>query len=487
MVDHRMGRRREHWRRELLRRSWPDLLVGGDLDLAPPSAMRVTLGHYVFPNPPTSYPPLKVWTPLFSTNLSNGPAFEWSWIPDEVGQYEVQTARQYDGSNFISQTLNVTVRPSNDAFAFSEIIHPSTASTNLACQTDWSSVEANEPDSWTNPPQRSLWWKWTPDHDASVRFKAVADGFWGLPVDIFTGSTLTNLIPIAGNDSRTLIYPLEGLVPLQAQTGTTYFIRVCDPRPDGSQRNPTNYFSTISSVRTNLMLVMEPSDAPLPGLIALSTATGTPNEHGSITWTAWAKVFQEDGLNLATNSFNILAQFFIGKSPGDLHAFGIPSAIHSYGPPELDGTASQGLASYPGIHAGDAMSVQLRVWDGSLGGTYELARANGASFGRSEILTIIAGSESEGPSLLTGIRDVILQHGLAGFTPGSLSPAVSDGLDPLWRLTGPAGFLYSIESSDLGGGWQPLLLVTNSTGTLFFSDPRPSKPSATFYRSRIID
>lgn len=461
--------------------------VTGSLDLAPPSAMTVVLGHYAFPNPPTSYPPRTVWTPLFSTNLSNGPAFEWSWIPDEVGEYEVLTARQYDGSNFVSQTLNVTVRPSNDAFDFADIIHPSAASTNLAFRTDWSSAEASEPDSWTNSPQRSLWWKWTPDHAASVRFKAVVDGLWGLPVDIFTGTGPTNLTRIANNDSRTLVFPLEGLVPLNATAGTTYFIRVCDSRPDGSRTNPTNYFQSIPTVRTNLSLTLEPGENPPPGVVALTTTSGTPQLDGSIAWEAWARVFQSDGVHLATNNFSLVGQFYIGTSLGDLHPFGRSVSIINSGPAEILGSVFQSLAGYPGVREGDTLFVQLRAWDGGYGASYETVRTNGGWFGRSGIITVKAGSELTGPALPMDLSDVVLAAAPAGFSPGTLAPESSFGDQQMWRLTAPAGFLYAIETGDSGSDWQTLLILTNYTGTVTFEDPRTLKLPVTFYRSRIID
>jgi hypothetical protein len=44
-----------------------------------------------------------------------------------------------------------------------------------------------------------------------------------------------------------------------------------------------------------------------------------------------------------------------------------------------------------------------------------------------------------------------------------------------------------VEASSDGTGWAPLLLLTNETGSVRFSDPRPEPPAAAMYRTRIVD
>ena len=56
-----------------------------------------------------------------------------------------------------------------------------------------------------------------------------------------------------------------------------------------------------------------------------------------------------------------------------------------------------------------------------------------------------------------------------------------------WKLTGAAGFTYVIEKRTPPHDWEPLMIVTNITGTVLFTDTNGGPSSANFYRSRMLN
>lgn len=424
---------------------------------------------------------------LLQTNLDHTVTFAWDWLPAETGEFVIEATAAYPGGGTFVSRLEVTVSPENDWFTMATVIPGAAIATNLPFRTDWSWAEPDEPLAGTNGVQRSVWWKWTPERSADVRFK-VSGTFGGMPLDIFTGDDLTHLIRVSHNDSRTFIPPFEGVVPLSVTAGTTYFIRVDDRRWEGAQTYPTFPPVTLPTVRTNLMLTLEPAEVPLKGLFLLSTAVGTPQQDGSTSWTIFGKIRQPDGAALASGP-QYRAQFFAGRSLATLGPVGPAVSIRpKLGDSNdiLEGTVSAGLSGIEDVPAGEEVLIQLRAWNSSQGSTYEVARANGSVLGRSAILVVKAGSEETGPTLLSAIQDIILSNPVADFHPGILQPE-QRGENPVWKLTAPAGFIYVLETSSLDGVWHPLLILTNFTGTATFTDPRAEKGPAGIYRARLVD
>ena len=52
---------------------------------------------------------------------------------------------------------------------------------------------------------------------------------------------------------------------------------------------------------------------------------------------------------------------------------------------------------------------------------------------------------------------------------------------------GSPGFRYLVEKRVPPQNWFPLLVLTNTTGTVLFSDPDAQNASVNFYRSRMLD
>ena len=92
------------------------------------------------------------------------------------------------------------------------------------------------------------------------------------------------------------------------------------------------------------------------------------------------------------------------------------------------------------------------------------------------------------PAPLANLPSFKLDAGLPLFNVGVLQ--LEDRLPQgglLWSLLGEAGFRYSIERQIGSSTWQPIMILTNITGTVTFTDPDTPPPGRVLYRSRILD
>ena len=423
------------------------------------------------------------WMIISETNLTNGPDFDWSWMPEEPGEYEAAATGNYASGEPWASTLKIQVRVKNDRREFATEIPSDTLDASIRFRTDWATVELDEPNPVTNELRRTVWWKWAPAEDVKVLLH-VSGTFGGLPLDVFAESNGA-LIRIAHNEGRTALPPLQGLVALEAKAGTNYFIRATDILPAWhiTQLIPQQ---TAPTDRSNFILTMEGSSSSMQSLVALSTAMGTTNPDGAVEWRTFARVLLGDG-SPATN-FHYHAQFYGGKTLASVGPLGGQVTVFNPTPGLLPGAVSGWYATIPGVKAGEQFWIQLRAWDGLKGWNYESARANGGVTGRSPFLEVIAGSELLGPTILTNLSDVRVASMVRAFTPGELRIGLAGtrgerGLE----LIGPRGFLYSVETSANGTSWEPLLLLTNLTGSVPFQDSSADRPSASWYRTRLID
>jgi hypothetical protein len=134
------------------------------------------------------------------------------------------------------------------------------------------------------------------------------------------------------------------------------------------------------------------------------------------------------------------------------------------------------------VAPGETAFIQMRAWDRSKGGTFEVARALGGKFGRSEIIEL---QLNDMPNLLLGLKSFSLQAGLPEFNTGLLSVASNDGNEIVWELQGAKGFKYLIERAGPDLNWRPYQVVINETGTVSFATTATAETE--LYRSRIID
>jgi hypothetical protein len=197
-----------------------------------------------------------------------------------------------------------------------------------------------------------------------------------------------------------------------------------------------------------------------------------------------APVFDIDGVS-PLNGSNFVAQLYGGPSLELLRPAGRPSHFQSgFGA----GYFYPQIVTLPTVPPGSNAIVQVRAWDATKGSSYEEARGLGGKFGKSELLTVMAGGGPIAPANLIGLQSFSLQAGMPQFASGKITFLERQpGSIIVWSHLGEMGFRYLIEKSIHGLEWQPYVVITNQGPTATFTDSANSGSAAVFYRSRILD
>lgn len=200
-----------------------------------------------------------------------------------------------------------------------------------------------------------------------------------------------------------------------------------------------------------------------------------------------APVYDVDGsTRLSGDAWS--AQLYAGVTDQNLHAIGTPTNFLT----DLDAgyfnRVGQNPLTVPDVPADEHVYLQLRVWESAFGSTFEEARIRGGKYGRSATIQVRPDAENWDPAPLEGLGPFSVHTGdllyaSAKFEVGDMLP---DGR-PEWILTGEIDSIYSIEVSDGSGFWSPLILLTNTTGTVTFVDPQAVSSSARYYRAQILE
>jgi len=197
-----------------------------------------------------------------------------------------------------------------------------------------------------------------------------------------------------------------------------------------------------------------------------------------------APVFDLDGVT-RLNGSNFVAQLYGGRALEWLRPVGQPSPFRTG---FSAGYFYSQLLTLPTVPPGSNAIVQVRAWETSRGSSYEEARALGGKFGKSELLTVVVGGGELPPANLEGLSSFNLRAGLPQFASGEIRfvERQPGGL-LVWSHRGEPGFRYLIEKSVQGFEWRPILVITNVTSSVTFTDSANSGSDVTFYRSRILD
>lgn len=196
-----------------------------------------------------------------------------------------------------------------------------------------------------------------------------------------------------------------------------------------------------------------------------------------------ALVYDVDGITPLSGP-EYLAQLYAGPSLDSIRPVGPPR-------PFLTGFDAGLISStnivLPTVPVSAAAYLQVRVWQNNKGASYEEARSRGGRFGKSDILQVTCGVLPYPPPPW-GLQSFSLQAGLPQFTAGKVGVAErrTDG-STAWSLEGQAGYRYVIEKAAEDFVWRPLMVITNITGAINFTDPAPPATGASFYRARILD
>jgi hypothetical protein len=197
-----------------------------------------------------------------------------------------------------------------------------------------------------------------------------------------------------------------------------------------------------------------------------------------------APIFDVDGVT-ALSGTGFLAQLYAGPSLEWLRPAGQPSSFRTG---FRAGYFFSQLVTLANVSPGSNALAQVRVWDSTKGNSYEEARSLGGRFGKSEILSITTGGDGLPDGDLSGLHSFSLQAGLPRFASGTIQ--LVERIPPatvVWSVIGEPGYRYLVEKATKDFIWRPHIVLTNTSGTVTFTDSANSASSATFYRSRILD
>jgi len=196
-----------------------------------------------------------------------------------------------------------------------------------------------------------------------------------------------------------------------------------------------------------------------------------------------ARVFDVDGITpLAGPDF--VAQLYAGAVSNNLHAVGQAAALLS----GFEAGYFYGLpARIPDVLAYGTAYIQVRVWDKSKWKTFEEAAALGGKVGKSEVIAKQVFPEWQIPPFAE-LFSFKLNSGSPALATAKLYPNPETSGDNLeWILVGEPDTQYVVESRTPPNDWNPILLVTNTTGAVTFVDTNAQNAWLKFYRAQIIN
>jgi hypothetical protein len=331
--------------------------------------------------------------------LSSFPPYHSSWIPTNYGTYYIW-ARCTNNFGALRESAKTTfqIKFPNDDFAGATLIPSKAKNASYSFSTIGATTEPGERGHSTYPPIATRWWKWTPSYSGIVRLKATRE-LQAVPLDVYVGSSVANLQPIATNFKRIYRLGISGALSVPVHARQTYFIRVDDFYPDSHE---------LGIPPSSITLTLESATNGPRAEILLSLFKNS--RFGPV---AFAGVLMPDGSPVKGPGFR--AQLYVGTNLNSLHAeapaqpFWIP--IWDYPSPSYGGAPWPAPVILPDVKAYSPVVAQIRVWDSNAGATYEAAQAAGGLIGKSNAVRLIAGSEDAGPARLTGIKSFKL-HGL---------------------------------------------------------------------------
>jgi hypothetical protein len=262
-------------------------------------------------------------------------------------------------------------------------------------------------------------------------------------------------------------------VPIISATNSSLTFAAVDATNAGAyQVVITNTAGSVSSLPATLTVTQSPQGG---GTVFFANLDAAANLN--------APVHDLDGVTKLNGVCE--AQLYAGPSLPLLRAVGSPV---TFGTGFSAGYFSNAVVALPNVPPGSNAVVQVRAWDPIAGGTYEIARALGGRFGKSGIFNITAGGGSSAPAPLTGLQSFSLTAGLPEFNVGVIHfvNRQTDG-SVVWSLTGEAVYTYLLEEAAPDWVWIPYLILTNTTGTIQFTNSVNTNSSGALYRARILD
>jgi hypothetical protein len=344
--------------------------------------------------------------------------------------------RNGDSGAVVLNWNEVTGPPVNDSFSSAIIIAGSSGSTNGTNIN--ATKQSGEPNHAGNTGGSSIWYRWTPTTGGQVTFNTLGSTFDTL-LGVYTGSTVSGLTVVATNDDVSVNY-LQSQVTFTALAGTTYRIAV-----DG-------YNGDV-------------------GMLTLNWAQGGPAND------AFANAFALGGQSGTTNGNNFNASMEQNEpvhadEPGG-HSVWYKWTAPTSGPFVFD-TGGSALDTLLAVYTGSQLNNLSLVAANHYGGTMPESRLDFQATAGTVYRIAVDGFD--------GAQWTFRLNWHSQTQPRFLSIARAPA-GALVTLTGAAGDRYEIQSSSNLVSWTPLLILTNATGTVQFTDPSATNLTHRFYQA----
>jgi hypothetical protein len=197
-----------------------------------------------------------------------------------------------------------------------------------------------------------------------------------------------------------------------------------------------------------------------------------------------APIFDFDGVTRLSGS-NFLAQLYVGASPTILRPVSIPRPFRTN---TLAGYFVSDSFPIPDVPVGQTVYGHVRVWEAAAGISFEDARARGGRWGTSLIASVPSAIPPPAVPPYFPLNSFNLRAGSPLFNTGVIEVNRREPGQPIeWKLTGVSNSRYLIEGRTLPQNWIPLFIVTNTTGTVLFTDTNAAGTQVNFYRARMLD
>jgi hypothetical protein len=190
---------------------------------------------------------------------------EWRlYIPAEAGRtYSILLNGDPDDSDPVVLNWRPATAPPHDRFAAAQILGGAGGS--VSASTLESSREVGEPRVAESAGGASLWYRWTAPFTGTAVFDGAGSTFDAV-VGVSTGTSLSNLVPVAHNDD--FAGELVPSVRFEAVAGTTYLIAL-----DGSSWSPD--VVPRGQAALNWLLAQPPANDRFASAQALTGASGS--------------------------------------------------------------------------------------------------------------------------------------------------------------------------------------------------------------------
>lgn len=371
---------------------------------------------------------------LYHRCTSSPCAIVWTNVP--LGTYTLDALATDDrGAPTHAQPVTIHVAASNNDF---ENRLPLFGALPVSGSTLGATKQAGEPHHGGNAGGASLWWSWTAPIAGSV-FLSTAGSLFDTVLAVYTGTSVSNLTLVAGNDNVTP-FALHSELAFRSEAGVEYQIAL-----DGA--------------------------AGMVGDFTLYVRPGAPNDHFENR--AWIADFSQPVLG---------ANLTASRQPGEpFHAlgFGWHSVWWSWTAPHSGSytlsTAGSSFDTLLGVYRGSALDTLTAVAaNDNAPGTLSSRVRFEAAAGETYHLAVDGSGEAVGNIVLA----------LTANPPtrlGSLQRGTDGGVT--FQITGEVGRTNVIEASTNLADWVPLRAVFNAGGTLPFTDLTATNLPQRFYRA----